>query len=440
MRSLRTRLGLLSAAALTVGTLSSCAAPLVGIVPPSAGGQKPGGPGPGSGSVQHPQPGDKLTRCDQPAADADFERVNPEQVGLTAKSVTEAIEYADARGAQSVRIYRNDCLVGTSANDELTGWSKMPAWSMTKGVVSMIAGRAYTLGKLDLDASIGKYLNGLNEEQQKITVRNLLTQSSGMRFAWANDLNDASQFDSVKRLFERPFEAEPGTEFIYAQTTVTAVVAVVEAAAGEDFQSFAAREVFEPIGITADQWTWARDGGGRTQGFAFLDMTPKAFARLGSLLANDGNWDGTRIISSDYITQGATGSTTNTNYGFLWRTNLVPEGVEPTIDTIRDSIPAATPRTYWLSGLFNQNVFVLPELDIVVVRMGFPSDIFGDPIGESEGERPRWEHYFFRGLLSGVTDVEIPDPGAWKPVPEGLSAGIDGGHMLWIDWAGLGVG
>ncbi|MEZ5310359.1 MAG: hypothetical protein R2735_07170 [Microthrixaceae bacterium] len=106
MRSLRTRLGLLSAAALTVGTLSSCAAPLVGIVPPSAGGQKPGGPGPGSGSVQHPQPGDKLTRCDQPAADADFERVNPEQVGLTAKSVTEAIEYADARGAQSVRIYR----------------------------------------------------------------------------------------------------------------------------------------------------------------------------------------------------------------------------------------------------------------------------------------------------------------------------------------------
>lgn len=101
----------------------------------------------------------------------------------------------------------------------------------------------------------------------------------------------------------------------------------------------------------------------------------------------------------DYITQGATGSTTNTNYGFLWRTNLVPEGVEPTIDTIHDSIPAATPRTYWLSGLFNQNVFVLPELDIVVVRMGSPSDIFGDPIGESEGERPRSGRCFFRGLL-----------------------------------------
>lgn len=424
---------------LALSTLTAaCASPLVGVTAPATGGGVAGsGATEGSGANR---PGAPLRTCAQPDAGEDFRRVDPADVGLTADAVRSAIEYADARGAQSVRIYRNDCLVGTSANDAQTGWSKMPAWSMTKGVVSIVAGRAYTLGKLDLDASIGQYLTGLNEAQQRITVRHLLTQTSGMRFAWANDLNDASQFDSVKRLFERPFEAEPGTEFIYAQTTVTAVVAVVESAVGEDFQSFATREVFEPIGITGDQWTWARDGGGRTQGFAFLDMTPKAFARLGSLLVNEGTWNGRRIVSADYIRQGATGTPINTNYGFLWRTNLVPEGVEPSEDTIRESIKSATPRTYWLSGLFNQNVFVVPEFNIVVVRMGFPADIFGDPIGESEGERPKWEHYFFRGLLGGLTDTSVPDPGPWEPTPPGLSNGIDGDHMIWIDWAGLGFG
>ena len=434
-RGLRPAL-VLSALALT-GMVSACSPPLVGVVVPTSPGSGSTG---GSGGSAATKPNGPLKTCDLPSASSDFERVDPAEVGLTSESIRSAITYADARGAQSVRIYRNNCLVGTSGNDAQTGWSQMPAWSMTKGVVSIVAGRAYTEGKLDLDASIGNYITGLNESQKRITVRNLLTQTSGMRFAWANDLNDASQFDSVKRLFERPFEAEPGTEFIYAQTTVTAVVAAVEAAVGEDFQAYAKREVFEPIGITSDQWTWARDGGGRTQGFAFLDMTPKAFARLGALLANNGNWKGNQILSPEYITEGRTGTPINTNYGFLWRTNLVPEGAEPSEDTIRDSIRSATPQTYWLSGLFNQNVFIVPELDIVVVRMGMPSDVFGDPIGESEGERPKWEHYFFRELLGGVTDVDIADPGPWEPTPPGLSNGIDGDHMIWIDWAGLGLG
>lgn len=133
-------------------------------------------------------------------------------------------------------------------NDELTGWSKMPAWSMTKGVVSMIAGRAYTLGKLDLDACIGKYLNGLNREAAEDHGAKPAHAVIWDAFAWANDLNDASQFDSVQRLFERPFEAEPGTEFIYAQTTVTAVVAVVEAAVGEDFPELRRQRSSSPSG------------------------------------------------------------------------------------------------------------------------------------------------------------------------------------------------
>lgn len=364
--------------------------------------------------------------------------VAPEDVDVETRAVADAIVYAAKRGAQSVRIYRHDCLIGASGNDIYTSWSKMPAWSMTKGVVSTIAGRAYTMGLLDIDASIGEYLPGLDDTYKRITVRNLLTQTSGLRFAWVNDLNDAGQFDSVSRLFKRPFEAEPGAEFIYAQTTITAIVAIIEAAVGEDFQTFATREVFEPIGISKSSWSWGRDISGRTQGFAFLDMTPKAFARIGSLLLNQGSWNGRSIIDPAYVDMGSTGSEVNWNYGFLWRTNHGPAGADPT--EVDGRIESTTERTFWLSGMFNQNVFMIPELDMVVVRMGLPADVFADPMGEPHGNRPDWDYNFFRVLLAGVTDTDVDDPGPWDKKPTDLIDSIGGAdHIVWVDLRQFGI-
>ncbi|MGB3412242.1 MAG: serine hydrolase [Microthrixaceae bacterium] len=386
-----------------------------------------------SGPPSAVEPPEGTFDCQQPGSDGSFSRVDPSKVDMQADAVAKAIAYASDRGAQSVRVYRHDCLVGTSWLDDTNSWSPMDAWSMTKGVVSIIAGRAYTQGKLDLDATIGTYLQGLDVPHAALTVRQFLTQTTGLRFAWANDLNDAANFDSAALVLKRPFEADPGSTFIYAQTTVTALVSVIEAAVGEDLQAYAEREVFEPIGIRHNSWHWDRDGSGRTQGFAFLEMSPDSFARLGSLLLNDGVWNGRQIISTDYIRQGSMGTGANTGYGFLWRTNFGPPGVEPSADAIREGVPAATARTYWLSGMFNQNVFVLPELDMVVVRMGLPADVFGDPYGESVGARPDWDHRFFQFLLGGVTDVDVPDPGPWQPGPEGLPNGIDADHLIALD-------
>ena len=420
---------LLAAGLACVAVLSSgCVPALVGALPDASGGDG------GAGELP-PRPPAQLgaQRCEQPTADGEFERVDPERVDLRADAVAEAIEYATAKGGQSVRVYRHDCLVGTGGWDPLTEASLLPAWSMTKGVVSVVAGRAVTLGLLDVDAPIGRYLDGLDEAHAAITVRHLLTQTSGLRFAWANDLNAAATLDSARRVLTRPFEAEPGTKFIYAQTTVTALVSVVQAAVGEDFQAFADREVFRRIGIERHEWHWERDVVGTTQGFAFLSMTPKGFARIGSLLGDGGRWRGEPLIDPEYIRQGATGTPVNPGYGFLWRTNHGPDGVPgPLQDPELVSMSAAPEDTFYLSGLFEQNVIVVPSLDLVIVRMGLPEQIFGDPMGEVKGRRPDWDHRFFRILLSGVTDVALADPGEWVPPPEGPPEGLELEHLIGI--------
>jgi len=403
---------------------TSCASPLVGAL---AGG---GGP------RQPSETQEQASSCTQPGPGEDFRTAEPDTVDVRAAAVLEAVGYATARGAQSVRVYRRDCLIGVSGWDPLVESSILPAWSMTKGVVSLGVGRAVAMGLMDVDAPIGTYLPDLDAPHAAITVRQMLNQTSGLRFAWANDLNLAATGDSAARTLTRPFEAVPGATFIYAQTTITALVSVVEAAVGEDFQAFISRELFEPIGITRNQWHWDRDPAGTTQGFAFLSMFPTAFGRIGSLLLDEGRWNGRELIAASYIRAGATGSSANPGYGFLWRTNRTPSGAAlASEDPFREVMASAPLDTFWLSGMFNQNVIVIPSLDIVVVRMGLPEELFADPFGNVGAQRPDWDHRFFRMLLGGVTDVSVPDPGEWVPRPPSLPgrpAGLDPTHIIGI--------
>jgi len=79
---------------------------------------------------------------------------------------------------------------------------------------------------------------------------------------------------------------------------------------------------------------------------------------------------------------------------------------------------------------------VIPSLDIVVVRMGLPEELFGDPLGDVASQRPDWDHRFFRMLLGGLTDVDVPDPGDWVPRPplDPGVAGLEPEHIIGFDF------
>lgn len=364
-------------------------------------------------------PAQSETSCPETPAGVEPDRVSPAAVGMDGAVVQHALDYAVAKGSQSIRVYRHGCLVGAGANDASVDWVPLPAWSMTKGVVSLLVGRAVQMGKLGVDDPIGKYLRVDDPRKAALTVRQFLNQTTGLRLAWASDLNEAGSMDSVAMLMKRPFEAVPGTRFNYAQTAVTALAAVVQAAVGEDFQTFAQRELFDPIGIERNAWEWGRDSAGNTQGFAWLAMTPPAFGRLGRLLLQDGRWGGRQLIGSDYIAAARKGTAANPCYGFLWRNNdgvgCGQTGPLLGVETAVNWMPTVPTDAYALAGMFDQLVLVIPSLDMVVVRMGLPHQMLPDPWGDVSGEKPSMTWRFFRTLMSGVTDVEVSDPGEWKP-------------------------
>jgi CubicO group peptidase (beta-lactamase class C family) len=286
---------------------------------------------------------------------------------------------------------------------------------MTKSVVALGVGRAIALGRLGLDDPIGRYLPEADAAHGAITVRELLTQTSGLRFAWVNDLLGSTE-DSVGEAMSMPIVHPPGTFFEYAQTTVTTLALVVERAVGEDFQTFMATELFEPIGIPTGSWTWAHDGVGHTQGYAWLEMRPIDMARLGTLALDRGRWDGRQLIDAAYIGEMGAATPTNGGYGFLAQTNAGPWhiGTFGGVRKERRVIPSAPVDTLIFSGFLEQATYVVPSLDLVIVRFGLPPDA-------------QWKDRLFRQLLAGFPDAP---PQSTGPLPPADPIELDWNQIL----------
>ncbi len=333
------------------------------------------------------------SRCAEPDAASDFARRSPRQVGVDPAILTWALGATDHPFTASVRVYRHNCLIASAGPSGAAADAPGPLFSMTKSIVALGVGRAVTLGKVDLDAPLGDFFADLDEAHGAITLRHLLQQSSGLRFAWANDLSGSLE-DSVDQALSMPVVEAAGSHFEYAQTTVNVVAEVVERAVGMDFQQFMSQELFVPIGIEPGTWTWMRDGAGNTQGYAWLDMEPRDVARLATLTLQDGVWDGRRVISAEYLDQMTTGSAANPGYGFLTAVNTGDFFIEGFGGkrTEGPRITSAPLDTIMFSGFLDQDAFIVPSLDLVIVRTGLPMD-------------SRWRYELFHRLMPAFPEV-----------------------------------
>ncbi|GAB2651750.1 serine hydrolase domain-containing protein [Nocardia goodfellowii] len=341
----------------------------------------------------------------------DLERARPEQVGLDATAVESALEFAAGRNRFNVQIFRHNCLIGAGPSNEQSGNVAWNIWSSTKSVVSLVSGIAWDRGKLDLEAPIGRYLPaGLGDElRRSITVRNLLTETSGMRVGvFTEGITGVIPIDpnSAVQALGVPLDNPPGTTFSYSQRNVDLLSYVIELAVGEPLQRFAQRELFDPLGILPGDYYWARDRAGHTYGYAHLLIPPNDFAKIGLLVHNEGRWGARRVLSEAYLSKALAPSAANPCYGYLF---WIGAGCAE----IPDYLPADA---YAMSGLGLQNIFVIPSLDLTVMWTG----IFGNvsrygPQGVLQNfeELP---HEFFRKLMSAFPGTTDPGPYREPPV------------------------
>ena len=112
-------------------------------------------------------------------------------------------------------------------------------------------------GKLSVDDTIDKYIDGLPEFGKKITIRQMLHHTSGLRslhalFALAGWRNDDSRTNAdLNRIIplQTDLNFEPGSEYMYCNTGYMFLVNIIEKVTGENFMNYMKKEVFEPLGM-----------------------------------------------------------------------------------------------------------------------------------------------------------------------------------------------
>ncbi|WP_020502115.1 serine hydrolase domain-containing protein [Sciscionella marina] len=367
-------------------------------------------------------------QCALPAAGAKFPTADPERVALDPRAVHEAIGYAATHLRLSVKIFRNNCQVGAGPLDAVTDKIPWNIWSSTKAVVSMLTGIAADRGALALDDPIGRYLphgTGWGDAAHRaITVRQLLTQTSGLRQAIVSEAGTLGADSHIAReALSQPLEHEPGTHFAYGQRDPDLLAYVVQRAVGQDLQGFAQRFLFDPLGIPRSSYFWLRDRTGNTYGYANLFIPPAQYAKLGLLMQNDGIWAGRRVLSTGYVHQVGMPGDTNGCYGLLFwsnRGNSCTSADIPSAQTVgHRMIPSAPRDLYAMVGFLQQNNFVIPSLNMTVSWTGILGDTapnLGSLISANLGASDLY-YNFFRILMRGVTDRHIPDPGPFRTPP-----------------------
>ena len=368
------------------------------------------------------------TRCTVPVSGTKFGTATPQQEALDPAAVQRALNYANSHLRLSVQIFRNNCLIGTGALNPVTANLPMELFSSTKSVISMLTGIAYDRHKLSLDDPIGKYLpKGVgwgDPAHRAITIRNLLTETAGLREAILAEFASLGADPNIaQEALAQPLVAKPGTKFEYTQRVPDLLGFVVQRAVGQDLQKFAQANLFSPVGIPRTSYSWLRDRAGITYGYANLFMPPTQFAKLGLLMQNDGVWNGKRVISSSYVHKVQQPTATNGCYGMLFWVNSGTSCTSaniPAAQTVEGPAIASAPRDlYAMVGALQQNNFIIPSLNMTVTWTGVLGETALNLAGILSASASGSDLYynFFRLLMAGVKDQKIPDPGPFKTPP-----------------------
>jgi D-alanyl-D-alanine carboxypeptidase len=116
-------------------------------------------------------------------------------------------------------------------------------------------------GKLSIEDKISKYLEGTPPTWKEITIRHLLTHTSGIpREAPGFDpLKIQPNADVIKTSYPLPLRFTPGEKWEYCNVGYFALAEIIRKVSGKPWTDFLADRVFNPVGLTATRATTTTD-------------------------------------------------------------------------------------------------------------------------------------------------------------------------------------
>jgi CubicO group peptidase (beta-lactamase class C family) len=243
------------------------------------------------------------------------------------------------------------------------------SFSIAKSFVGTMVDMVLMEGKIkSLDQAVGDFIPEYNQgDKKKITIRHLLMMSGGLNWdeAYASPFSVTTEAyygtDLRKLMFRLKAVEEPGKIFDYKSGDTQLLGLMLENATGRKLAQYASEKIWQPLGFVNDA-IWSLDHeDGDEKAYCCISSNARDFARLGSLYLHGGNWHGKQILDSSYIRQALSpnelinrdGEKVN-YYGYhIW---LIPD--------------YKGKKYYYFRGILGQYVIIMPEENMVIVRLG----------------------------------------------------------------------
>lgn len=170
-------------------------------------------------------------------------------------------------------------------------------------------------------------------------VRDLLTMQTGHEKEISGSVWRQIKTSWVAEFLKVPVVHTPGTTFVYSSAASFMLSAIVTQTTGEKLRDYMEPRFFKPLGMT--DISWDVGPGGINPGGNGLTCRTSDLLKLGMLHAQDGVWNGRRILPPGWVREASTPKVASGEYGYQWW--IGPGGA------------------YYALGLFTQLSIVFPE-------------------------------------------------------------------------------
>lgn len=278
--------------------------------------------------------------------------------------------FLDATGTVAFLVVQDGALRYERYAAGATGQELRTSFSVAKVVVSTLIGLAIEDGAIgSLDDPITAYLPGLldaDARYARITIRHLVTMSSGLRYVershpWSDDAQTYYSTDLRATGLSVRIDTEPGQAFLYNNYNPLLLGLILERATGETIAAYTSRRLWQPMGAEADaSWSLDSEASGFEKMESGFNALPRDYARFGALIAAGGHVAHREVVPSDWVALATSpegsGSVADF-YAAHWWTGT-PDG---------RTFPAGHVVAWGNHGQF---VYVVPDRDLVIVRLG----------------------------------------------------------------------
>ncbi len=278
------------------------------------------------------------------------------------------LDSAESYRTVSFLIIKDEQLFFEQYWEDYSPTSYSNSFSAAKTIVGLSILAAIDDGYIEsLDQSVCDFIPEFDEGNQKLSIRDVMTMSSGLSWveSYGGLFNSTTEAyygkDILSQIYELTLEEEPGRLWKYKSGDPQVLAIIVRNATGMSFSDYVSKKFWVPMGAE-NRALWSLDKkGGMEKAYCCFYTNARDLARFGQLLINKGNWKGKQLISEHLVEELMSPATHLSDengkaidfYGYqTWMINYKGHDVK------------------YMRGILGQYVFAVPDLNMVIVRQG----------------------------------------------------------------------